>query len=263
MYMYEKHLDKFVRIAKKLIPKNNYTIVEVGARDCTETVMFDMRLPSSKIFAFECNPDTLPKCHKAVSDKKNITLIEKAVTDHEGEVTFYQINNEKTITNHPHGTNPGASSIFEANEEYSLEKYSQNKITVPTTTIKKFSEEYNVDHVDLMWMDIQGAELMALQGAKDFLDKIALIHLETEFFSIYKNQPLFPELKSFLNKKGFRLYTFTTFGKFAGDAIFINTHIIKNNFLLPEIFIYFFHKCKEIFTGKIRGAFIKLKDFLK
>ena len=225
--MYEKHLDKFVEIAKKLLSKKNYIIVEVGARDCTETVMFDAMLPHSNIFAFECNPDTLPKCHKAILGKKNITLIEKAVTDSEGEITFYQINNEKTITNHPHGTNPGASSIFEANEEYPLEKYHQDKITVPTTTLKKFSEKYDINHIDLMWMDIQGAELLALKGAEDFIENVSLIHLETEFFPIYKNQPLFSEIKKFLNKKGFRLYTFTTFGKFAGDAVFVNVKIKK------------------------------------
>ena len=261
--MYEKHLDKFVKIAKKLLPKNNYIIVEIGARDCTETVMFDSKLPNSKIFAFECNPDTLPKCHKAIEGKENIFLIEKAVTDHEGDITFYQINNEKTVTNHPHGTNPGASSLFEANEEYPLEQYHQNKITVPTTTLNKFSEEHNVNYVDLMWMDIQGAELMALKGANDFIKNIALIHLETEFFPIYKNQPLFPEIKKFLNEKGFRLYTFTTFGKFAGDAVFLNTNIIKETIFFPEWFIYYFYKTKEIIVGKTRGGFLKFQSLFK
>lgn len=261
--MHEKHLDEFVRIAKKLIPRKKYIIVEVGARDCEETVAFDVLLPGSEIFAFECNPDTLPQCHLAIQGKKNIKLIEKAVTDNEGNITFYQINHEKTVTGHPSGKNPGASSIFEANEEYPLEKYSQNKIVVPTTTLKIFSGECDVDHVDLMWMDIQGAELLALKGAGDFLDKISLIHLETEFFPIYKKQPLFSELKTFLNSKGFRLYTFTNMGKFAGDAVFLNTRTVKKMWMLPEWLIYFYFKCKEIVTGKFRGGFIKLKIILK
>lgn len=261
--MYEKQLDEFVRIAKELLPKEKYTIVEIGARDCKETLAFNSLLPGSEIFTFECNPETLPQCRNAIAGKGNITLIEKAVTDNEGEISFYQINNEKTITDHPGGGNPGASSIFEANEEYPLEKYSQNKITVSSITLKKFSEEYNVKSVDLLWMDIQGAELLALKGARDFLGKIALINLETEFFSIYKNQPLFPDLKKFLNENGFRLYTFSAMGKFAGDAVFVNTRIIQHKWLLPEWSIYSFFKWKEKITGKLHGATIKAKVFLR
>lgn len=261
--MHEKHLVKFVEIAKKLLPCAKYTIVEIGARDCRETVSFDLLLPGSDIFTFECNPETLSQCRNAIVGKKNIKLIEKAVIDNEGTVTFYQINNEKTITEHPGGINPGASSIFEANEEYPPEKYVQNKISVPTTTLKKFSEIYNVKNIDLLWMDIQGAELLALKGAGDFIEKISLINLEVEFFSIYKNQPLFQELKSFLNEKGFRLYTFTAMGKFAGDAVFLNTHIIQKKWIPPESYIYYFFKSKEIITGKFRGGLVRIKTLYK
>lgn len=262
--MHEKQLDEFIRIAKKLLSREKYTIVEIGARDCKETVAFDLLLPGSKIFTFECNPETLPQCRRAVAGRKNIQLIEKAVTDAEGTITFHQINHEKTITNHPGGKNPGASSIFEANQEYPVEKYFQNKIIVPTTTLKKFSEENKVKNIDLLWMDIQGAELLAMMGAGDFLEKVSLIHLETEFFQIYKNQPLFPELRSFLNERGFRLYTFTAMGQFSGDAVFLNTNIIEERgWLFPEMLIYYFYRGKVEIKGKIRFGFTKLKMLLK
>lgn len=56
-------------------------ILEVGARDCTETLDFHSAYPDAAIFAFECNPATLPLCRRAVEGKSKIHLIEKAVTD--------------------------------------------------------------------------------------------------------------------------------------------------------------------------------------
>ena len=54
-------------------------------------------------------------------------------------------------------------------------------------------------------MDLQGAELKALVGFGDYLDKVKLYTLEASNFEIYKNQPLFKEVKRYLNKNKFIL----------------------------------------------------------
>ena len=74
-------------------------------------------------------------------------------------------------------------------------------------------------------MDIQGAELMALEGAGEHLDKIGIIHSEVSFFDIYENQPRFELLKKFLNQKGFDAVEFTHFGAYSADCIFINRRL--------------------------------------
>src|SRR5437868_570763 len=86
-------------------------ILEVGARDCRETLDFHRAYPDATIYAFECNAATLPLCQRAVAGNSKINLIEKAVTDHDGLVTFFPIDQEKTVTDELDG-NPGASSLF-------------------------------------------------------------------------------------------------------------------------------------------------------
>src|SRR5690606_35873068 len=56
---------------------------------------------------------------------------------------------------------------------------------------------------DYLHMDVQGAELMCLQGAEKLLDKVLVVHAEVLFLEMYKNQPLFSEVEIFLRKKGF------------------------------------------------------------
>jgi FkbM family methyltransferase len=203
------------------------TIVETGARDCSETAEFSRRLPDASIYAFECNPSTLPVCRSVVENLSNATLIEKAVSDQDGVMPFYPIDQNLTDTEWADG-NPGASSLFKASGKYPLEHYVQNEIMVNATTLGTFLKERRIPHVDLLWMDIQGAELMALKGLGEQLQNVKVIHTELEFFEIYSGQPLFADIKRFLNRRGFRLAAFTSLGPYSADAIFLNAAVATN-----------------------------------
>ena len=54
-------------------------------------------------------------------------------------------------------------------------------------------------------MDIQGSELMALQGGSKTLNNVLTIQTEVSFVQQYKKQPLFSEIELFLRKKRFNL----------------------------------------------------------
>jgi FkbM family methyltransferase len=205
------------------------TIIEIGSRDCEETLIFNDFFPKAHIYAFECNPDTLPICKSRVKDINSITLVEKAIVENNNEdyVTFYKIDKNATRTTWIDG-NPGASSLFLASGKYPIEDYVQTPIIVPSISLGVFVEQNNIKNIDLLWMDIQGAELMALRGLGGFIKNVGIIHLEVEFMEIYKNQPLFNEIKLFLNLNGFKAVDFTSFNVFSGDCIFVNNDIIES-----------------------------------
>ena len=195
--MAQKGFERFHSISRiALAGRSVQTIMELGARDCGETLDFHAAFPNAEIYAFECNPATLPLCRRAVAGQSRIHLIEKAVTDHDGEVTFFPIDQEKTITGQADG-NPGASSLFLASPDYPEEKYVQGKIVVEATSLKTFMAQGGIEAIDLMWMDLQGAELMALRGMRERLRDLKLIHLEVEFFEIYRDSPCFPSCTPF------------------------------------------------------------------
>jgi FkbM family methyltransferase len=226
--MTEQHLTTLLEFVDKTLGLDSIeTVVETGARDCSETAAFSQRLPNASIYAFECNPATLPVCRRVVENLPNATLVEKAVADQDGTMTFYPIDPESTDTDWEDG-NPGASSLFKASGEYPLERYVQNEITVSATRLGTFLEEKRIPRIDLLWMDIQGAELMALTGLGEQIRNVKVIHTELEFFEIYAGQPLFGEIKRFLNRHGFRLAAFTALGPYSADAIFINTEVTTN-----------------------------------
>jgi FkbM family methyltransferase len=239
----ERNLTRFIAVARSLL-QDVTCIVEVGARDCRETLGFAESFPAARIYALECNPDTLPACRKAVAGRASITLIEKAAAEQAGRLKFYPVDP---------ATNPGASSLFRASGKYRLEEYRQREIEVEATTLASVVERE--PRIDLLWMDIQGAELSALKGLGPRLADVGLVHLEAEFEEIYAGQPLFADVRAFLEKAGFSFLGFTIYARHSADAVFANarrfsaaarvTAMARNSIIVRKRLQYARHRLKR------------------
>lgn len=175
-------------------------ILDIGSRDCEQSVEFYNNFPNATIIAFECNPNTLPLCRSKINER--IKLVEGAVTDYDGEITFYPINQNLTITTWADG-NPGASSIFKSNGQYTVEHYVQDEIKTNCHRLDTVLKNMGIDKVDVIWMDLQGAELLALKGLGKYFENVDYIHTEISFKPIYENQVLADELETFIENAGF------------------------------------------------------------
>lgn len=196
-------------------------IFDVGARDCNESIVFYTKFKNARIFSFECNPNTLGLCRKAIEPYKDrITLIERAVCEHDGSILFYPINQEKTITSWKDG-NPGASSLFRSNGTYEHEYYVQDEVIVPSTRLDTIMEMHNIEHVDIMWMDLQGAELLALKSLGKYLQNVKCIYTEISHRPIYEGQVMFHDLHSFLSSNGFCLVGEPKYTGWQEDVIYV------------------------------------------
>src|SRR6185295_17808248 len=55
-------------------------------------------------------------------------------------------------------------------------------------------------------LDVQGGELMVLQGATATLRDVLVLHTEVEFLPMYRRQPLFADIDTHLRGRGFVLH---------------------------------------------------------
>ena len=184
--------------------KNDPLIIfDIGSRDCIQSIEFYKQFPNSKIYAFECNPNTLDICRKNIEKYNDrITLIEGAVCDYDGITKFYPINQQKTITTWEDG-NPGASSIFKSNGTYTLETYVQDEIITNCHRLDSVMNKYIIPKVDIIWMDLQGAELLALKGLGNYLQNVKYIHTEVFHKEMYTGQVMFDELNNYILSNDF------------------------------------------------------------
>lgn len=185
--------------------KKEYIIFDIGSRDCQQSIEFYKTFPNSKIYAFECNPNTLDLCKKNIKPfTDRITLIEGAVCDTDGKISFYPINQHKTVTTWKDG-NPGASSMFKSNGKYTIEKYIQDEVKTNCHRLDTVMGKYNIPRADIIWMDLQGAELLALKGMGTYLDTVKYMHTEVSHKEMYTGQVMFDDLHSFILSHNFKI----------------------------------------------------------
>jgi FkbM family methyltransferase len=201
-----------------------YIILDIGSRDGEQSVEFYHKFPNAHILAFECNPNTLSLCEKNIANfKDRITLIPGAVSDYDGRITFYPINQQQTRTTWVDG-NPGASSLFKSNGTYPVEHYVQDEIETACHRLDTILKSIiTSDSEIIIWMDLQGAELLALKGLGLLINQVHYIYTEISHKPIYEGQVLFPELHSFLTANGFDLKNRLGMSGWQEDAIYAKT----------------------------------------
>jgi len=199
-----------------------FVIFDIGSRDCIQSIEFYYAFPNSIIYAFECNPNTIDICKKNIENYKDrIILIEGCVCDYNGTIKFHPINKEKTITTWLDG-NQGASSMFKSNGQYPYKMYVQDEITTDCHRLDSIIDKYGISKVDIIWMDIQGAELLALKGMGNNLQNVKYIHTEISHKEIYSGQVMFDELNNFMLTNNFVIKNNLSLSGWQEDAIYEN-----------------------------------------
>lgn len=215
-----KFFDAF-KSQYRLLP-NAEIIFDVGAYDGRTVECYRRYYSKSKIYSFEPFSKSFEKLneYKKRTEDEQLEVYPYAITDKDGPVSFFS--NKLAATN----------SVLPFGEEantYNSQMKLREEITVSGMTLDTFCNEKQIDRIDILKMDIQGGELLALEGAKHLLEKkvIQLLYLEVEFQEFYQGQPLFHHLVEYLEKYGYQMYSLTDISVsdkgqwLAGDAIFV------------------------------------------
>lgn len=208
-------------IAARYLP-NNPVIIEAGAYEGVESVGMAKKWPEGLLYCFEPIPELYNKMIFATKDCKNIKTYPYAIGNTVGFAKMY-------VSEYPYqpGVPSQSSSLLEPKEhlKYSDVKFS-NTISVPITTFDNWAKENKIDHVDLMWLDMQGFELNALKASPDILKTVKVILTEVEHVEAYANQALFSEIKTWLEEQGFVLAARNYYIDWMEDALFVRKELI-------------------------------------
>ncbi len=208
---------KFALIALFLPP--DPVILHAGAHYGEETKELALCWPFGKVMGFEPNPRAFGFSLTNTAFLKNLELYPYALYDREGIEPFYIC----------HGTG-GDSYDFEHSSsllwpsEAMAWHYRGPTIHVECVTLDEWCASKEIEHVDFLRLDLQGAELQALKEAYKILKTIKVIHVETNFFLFRIGTTLYPELREFLEEVGFTLLSHWYREGLTGSAIFINNH---------------------------------------
>ena len=97
-----------------------------------------------------------------------------------------------------------------------------DRLQLTTTTVDRIVETRFADKtLNLLVIDVQGAELLVLQGASRTLDKVEAVYCEIADVSLYEGSCTWPEISAFLDGHGFRLKYLAINAHNWGNALFL------------------------------------------
>jgi FkbM family methyltransferase len=230
----EKYLNDPLPIEKELkyyLQKENIVIFDVGCCEGEDTIRYSNLFPESIIYSFEPHPDNFRKTifNLEKYTVKNSKVFNFALSNLNSSIDFYLSEGHPQDLPSTGEWNYGnkSSSIFPPKELH--EKYDwlrlKNKIKVDSITIDKFCKENNIKNIDLLHLDVQGAEILVLEGSKNMIDEIGLIWLEAEIVELYENQPLKDNVVEFLDSNFEKIKEIDNY--LSCDMLFINKKLKK------------------------------------
>ena len=203
-----KH-DSFRVLNELQIPVS--TVIDVGVLTCTAELMENY--PKTPHILVEPIAEFEERIRQRY-DKSEIdyTLIQRAASNHDGEVRMRTISLS------------GTGQITHSQMEQATDKGGEYR-SVQCTTIDSLVAEQAADKPFLLKIDVDGAELLVLEGAKNTLKKCSVICVEAVVTNMF-------ERAEAITQHGFHLFDVVDFCYHGSklyqlDMIFLNTNMAR------------------------------------
>lgn len=174
-------------------------IIEAGTSIGQHTEVFAKRFPNGQIIGFEPIFELFEECKKRTQNYRNVNVFNLALGNKgQNEITLYWDDETK---------HDSASSLqpHENMSSYYPNLTFQTKRVVKSKTLDDVVVENRLKKIDLLWLDLQGAELSVLRnGGMYALSLCKYVHIEVAKSQMYRSQPLLSEVSQFFCSNDFQ-----------------------------------------------------------
>lgn len=212
-------------------PDESLTIFDVGSCDGLDSIRYAYMFPKAKVFAFEPIPDNFRRLSQNIADYKcaSIKPIDSAVSSETGiSKMHYSSNQQYADKNLAESQSSSLLSPYKHLEAFPDVQFN-NEITVRTITLDDFCSDNGIRQIDILHIDVQGAELMVLKGADRMINTINAIWLEVSDVELYHSQPTRRTIEQYMSEKLFVLASFEL-KKHFGNQLYVRESFIKERF---------------------------------
>lgn len=171
-------------------------VMDVGT-NIGETLLNFARIVGNRgyVYGFEPDSHNFSNVQKNISlnDFKNLRVFNLGVSDRKEVVRLYRVDRH----------NLGMNRILSDDEATKFSDYTE----IEVDTLDNICRENQIDHIDLMKIDIEGFEMHALRGAELTLRRLMpRLFIEVGYTRLLSNGTSPTELISFLNSLGYSIF---------------------------------------------------------
>jgi FkbM family methyltransferase len=168
----------------RCIPRDIQVVLDLGAAGGEEARFFLEHYPSAEVYCFEPDSRSLPGL-QAIEDTR-CHAFPIAIGAYDGEASFYLsqsrgANDEWTVS----------SSLRKPKlhlQNWPEISVRREPVPVECRTLDTWCSEMSIAAIDLLWADIQGAEIDLIDGAKRMLPRTHFFFTEFGDSEFYKGQ---------------------------------------------------------------------------
>ena len=200
-------------------------IISIGAYD--GKTLKRLNLPNTlKTLLIDANPSAVERLQENFADRPNIQVVQAAIANHNDTVTLHLTSLESS------------SSILpwqQYSKIYPNIKETQ-QLTLPSRTLDTLLEELHLSITDfnILILDIQGAELLALEGATQLLNTLDAIYTTVYYQELFKGGALAEQVDQFLTDYQFQCVAEgTPYHPAWGEACYVRQTVRTEDGVLP------------------------------
>lgn len=201
------------RKINELLNHKSPVIIEAGAHIGSDTIEMTKVWPKGTIHAFEPIPAIYEKLVKNTKKYNNIVTYETALSDKTGTAEIYVSS----------GNSDGSSSLLSPKEHIAEhpDVLFKSQIRIKTIKLDEWAMQNKITHIDFAWLDMQGFELPVLKASEVMLNTLTAIYTEVSLKEMYEGAALYPEFRSWMQSKGFKVALEDLRWQDMGNVLFI------------------------------------------
>lgn len=215
-------LDKELFLLRDFVPRDG-VVVDVGAAGGVQSLLSSRLVgPAGRVIAIEARPGSarILRGWRNLLGRDNLTVLATALGAEPGTLEL-QVPLVPTRT-HAAGSGPATGDHGRGDgggDPGLLDRLPSRTQVVPMTTLDLVVAGQDLDRVDLVKIDVEGAELQVLQGAAVTLERhrpVLLVEVFEPFLARQGSSPA--ELFAWLAARGYRAHVFGDDGLVPVDA---------------------------------------------
>ncbi len=211
-------------LIRRYVDNADPVILEVGCHDGGNTIGFLNMFANPHVYCFEPDPRAIARFRERIGQRTNVHLFEVAVSDRIGQITFYQSSRKPdTQDSTSQGDWDRSGSIRKPKKHLTKHPWVtfDKSLVVNTTTLDAWCAQQGIDHVDFIWMDVQGAEMDVFNGGTQTLQKTRFLYTEYNNQELYEGQANLKQLVDYLTQ-------FKVLIRYSDDVLLKNTSFQKS-----------------------------------
>jgi FkbM family methyltransferase len=198
------------------------SFLDVGAHEGEFTDSLLAYFEPQRVWLVEADADQAAVLQKKFGAEPRCQVIAAAVSDRTGTAEF-RVNEHR----------PSSSLVPIAAQTEGIFKKSMAEsrtVRVPALSLDDLFHQHQLPVIDLMKVDIQGAERLLIAGGQRALTQVRQLFVEVWFEECYRGAALFPELHNLLTPLGFKLRSFHEFRKGPdGNLVYTNALYVQRD----------------------------------